>query len=101
MTGYCAGFCAALRSVDQLMVSTDTVNAAIVWFVSVSNTETEYHVHLLLQLTLNEHKYKECSHLSGNKDSCAVTDSSELCMCCGIIKAWLYNFLHAVCCTTD
>ena len=53
--------------------------------VSISNTETECRVHLLPQLTLNEHKYKECSYFSDHKDSCAVIDSSELCMCCGII----------------
>ena len=85
MTGYCGGFFAGLRSVGQLMVSTDAVTAVIIRFVSVSNTKTECRVRLLPQLTLNEHKHKECSHLSGNKDSCAMTDSSELCMCCGII----------------
>jgi hypothetical protein len=85
MTGYCAGFCAAMRLVGQLMVNTNTVKAFIVRFVSVFNTETECHVHLLLQLALNEHNYEECLHLSGNKDSCAVIDSSELCVSCGII----------------
>jgi hypothetical protein len=85
MTGYYGGLCAALRLVGQFVVNTNTVKAVIVRFVSVSNTETECHVHLLPQLTLNEHKYEECSHLSGHKDSCAVIGSSELCICCGIM----------------
>lgn len=81
------GFCAALRLVGQFIVSTNIVKAVIIRFVSVSNTETECHVHLLPQLTLNEQKYKECSYFSGHKDSCAVIDSSELCMFCGIISS--------------
>lgn len=70
MTGYYAGFCAALRLVDQLMVNKNTVKAVIMPFVSISNTETEC-AHLLPQLTQNEHKYEECSHLSGHKDNCS------------------------------
>lgn len=85
MTGYYGGFCAALRLVGQFVVSTNTVKAVIIRFVSVSNTETECHVHLLPQLNLNEHIYKECSYFSGHKDSCAVIDSSELCTCCDMI----------------
>jgi hypothetical protein len=72
MTGYYGGFCAALRLVGQLVGNTNTVKAVIVRFVSISNTDTECRVHLLPQLTVNEHKYEECSHLSCNKDSCAV-----------------------------
>jgi len=61
MIGYYGDFCAALRLVGHFIVSTNTVKVVIIQFVSVSNTETECHVHLLPQLTLNEHKYKECS----------------------------------------
>jgi len=35
MTGYCAGFCAALRLVGQLMVNTNTVKAS--WLHRASN----------------------------------------------------------------